>query len=111
VRSVLDMLAYEREEDESLVLGAGVPLEWLRAHGITVRNLSTHYGPLSFTMQQVGYRIEVKIDSGIRIPAGGIAVQVPLPDVSKWIVNGKQIGGSASEVRVRELPATILAQP
>jgi hypothetical protein len=111
VRSVLDMLAYEREEDESLVLGAGVPLEWLRDPGISVRNLSTHYGPLSFTMQQVGTGVEVKIEAGTRIPPGGIAVQFPLQSIGKATINGKRASAKGGEIIVRELPATVLVGP
>jgi hypothetical protein len=109
VRSVLDMLAYEREEDESLVLGAGVPVEWL-VPGITVGNLSTHYGPLSFAMRRAGKGVEVKIEAGTRIPPGGIVVQVPLA-VRTWSVNGKQVRASGGEVIVRKLPATVVAEP
>jgi hypothetical protein len=87
IRSVLDMLAYEREEDSSLVIGAGVPDEWLDAEpGVVVRNLSTHYGPLSFTMRRVGGNVRVRLERGVRIPPGGIVVD---------------------SIRVRELPATV----
>jgi hypothetical protein len=110
VRSVLDMLAYEREGDESLVVGAGVPLEWLRDRGITVCNLSTHYGPLCFTMRRERVAVEVKIEAGTRIPPGGIAVQVPLVDVGTWSINGKRVSASG-EIIVRALPAMVLAQP
>src|SRR4029453_3939837 len=81
VRSVLDMLAYEREADDALVLGAGVPLEGLRDSGIPGGNLSTHYGPITFTMKQVGSAIEVKIAAGTRVPTGGIVVLVPLEEI------------------------------
>jgi hypothetical protein len=111
VRSVLDMLAYEREEDESLVLGAGVPVEWLSDRMITVGNMSTHYGPLSFTMRRAGEGVEVEIETGTRIPPGGIAVQVPLAAVRTWSVNGKRVSTSGREIIVRKLPATVVAQP
>src|SRR5262249_1753762 len=49
VRSVLDMLAYEDEAPQSLVLAAGVPLEWLRDRGVIVRGLPTPFGLLGST--------------------------------------------------------------
>ena len=52
IRSVLDMFAYEREADSSLVIGAGIPESWVTEKpGVTVRRLSTHYGALSYTMR------------------------------------------------------------
>ncbi len=115
IRSILDMLAYEREADESLVLGAGVPSEWLAGPGLTVRNLSTHHGPLSFTMRHAGAgdaSVEVKIEAGTRIPPGGIAVRTPLAAVRSATVNGARVEASAAgEIIVRELPATVIAVP
>jgi hypothetical protein len=74
-RSFLDMLAYERESDDALVLGAGIPASWLD-RGVRVRGLRTIYGPLSFSARRVGERIVVNI-SGVRVPRGGIVVQMP----------------------------------
>ena len=54
IRSMLDMFAYERDNDSSLVIGAGVPETWVREEkGVGIRNLSTHYGLLSYSMRSV----------------------------------------------------------
>ena len=82
VRSFIDMLAYERESDDALVLGAGIPASWLD-RGVRVRGLRTIYGPLNFSARRSGKRIVVNI-SGVRVPRGGIVVQ--LPGVSERIV-------------------------
>ncbi|MEA2413648.1 MAG: hypothetical protein QOI58_305 [Thermoanaerobaculia bacterium] len=74
-RSFIDMLAYERESDDSLVLGAGIPSSWLD-RGVRVRGLRTIYGPLNFSAWRDGKRIVVNI-SGVRVPRGGIVVQLP----------------------------------
>ncbi len=74
-RSFIDMLAYEREEDDALVLGAGIPDSWLDK-GVRVRGLSTIYGPLSFSAQRFGKRVVVEI-SGVRVPKGGIVLRLP----------------------------------
>jgi hypothetical protein len=74
-RSFIDMLAYEREEDDALVLGAGIPDSWLD-RGVHVRELRTIYGPLSFSAQRKDGRVMVTI-SGVRVPKGGIVVMLP----------------------------------
>ena len=74
-RSFLDMLAYERESDDALVLGAGIPSSWLD-RGVRVRGLRTIYGPLNFSARRVGKRILVNV-SGVRVPRGGIVLQLP----------------------------------
>ncbi len=113
VRSVLDMFAYEREADSTLVVGAGVPIEWLVSDPrISVLNLSTHYGPLSFTMRRAGDGVEVAIEAGTRIPPGGIAVSTPLAAIRSATVNGARVEpGPTGEILVRKLPATVLATP
>jgi hypothetical protein len=90
---VLDMFAYERDNDSSLVIAAGVPASWIREDtGIRITGLSTHYGPLSYTMRATPKGVAVRIESGLRIPKGGLVIQSPL----------------AAETKVTSLPATLL---
>jgi hypothetical protein len=49
IRAILDMFAYE--EDGALVIGAGVPIEWTRGPGATLRGLQTQYGTLNITIK------------------------------------------------------------
>lgn len=93
IRSMLDMFAYERESDQSLVLGAGIPLAWVRsAGGVGVRGVRTMYGPLSYSMRAHDDTVTIRIEEGLDIPPGGIVVVSP--------IDGK-------EVAVRTLPAEI----
>jgi hypothetical protein len=92
VRSVLDLFAYEEREAERLLLGAGVPAEWLAGEdgGIAVRHLATPWGELSYRLEGhpdeagggVRYRIDILSgpgsDPGV-LPPGGIALEYPLP--------------------------------
>jgi hypothetical protein len=73
-RSFIDMPAYEREEDDALVLGAGIPDSWLE-RGVRVRGLRTIYGALNFSARRIGKRIVVEI-GGVRVPKGGIVLMV-----------------------------------
>lgn len=51
IRSTLDFFVYEK--DDTLVLAAGVADEWLD-RGVTVENISTRFGPVSYTMRREG---------------------------------------------------------
>ena len=111
IRSVLDMFAYEREADSSLVIGAGVRESWVMERpGVTVRRLSTHYGPLSFTMRNENGSVRVSMQAGTRIPPGGIVVFPPFDrPPNAMLLNG--IPGPRSVtggVIVRALPAEVV---
>jgi hypothetical protein len=40
--------------------------------------LSTHYGPLTYTMRSGPKGISLMIDGGVRIPPGGIIIKPPV---------------------------------
>jgi len=93
IRSAIDLVAYERESDDALVLGAGVPASWLDdTRGVRVERLRTHYGTLSYRMSRDGDAIRVSIDRGVKVPRGGIVVVSPF---------------DGRERTVRSLPATL----
>jgi hypothetical protein len=106
-RSVLDMFAFERPADETLVLMGGVPAEWLKKDGFAVRNLRTPYGPLSYSYRVEGDKRILEIDE-LKLPPGGIAISWPEPPARKTQVIAK---GSArwidTELRVGKLPFRI----
>jgi hypothetical protein len=80
VRSVQDMLAWERESDSTLVLCAGVPEKWLGGPGLTVTSLQTRWGPVSYTLHRKGDAVRLALDSSaLRVPPGGIEFAPPLP--------------------------------
>ncbi|HYG65714.1 MAG TPA: hypothetical protein VEL74_24230, partial [Thermoanaerobaculia bacterium] len=89
IHSFLDLFAYTREEDQALILGAGVPAEWLESgDGISVRSLRTPWGTLDYSMRPEEDGVRVRIGGGVQIPPGGVMIRSP--------------GG---DVTVRELPA------
>ncbi|MBA3849794.1 MAG: coagulation factor 5/8 type domain-containing protein, partial [Opitutus sp.] len=52
IRSVRAMFVYEREEDEALVLGAGLAGAWVEdPAGVEVAGLPTHYGNVDYTLK------------------------------------------------------------
>ena len=114
IRSVLDMLAYERESDSTLVIGAGILESWVMERpGVTVRRLSTHYGPLSYTMRNENGNVRVSMQAGVRVPPGGIVVRAPFSRPPREMrVNGVSTpplptGG----VVVRAVPAEVVFRP
>lgn len=108
MRATLDMLAYEREADSTLVVGAGIPIAWARdTAGVSVRGLRTWWGALTLRVVPVGNVVRVTID-GVR-PPGGIELRVPFGAVpASASVNGTPValidGGRA--VRLAG-PATV----
>jgi hypothetical protein len=124
VRSVLDFFAYERVADSALVIGAGIPDAWAREDsGVTVNDLRTHYGALSFRMRArrdsvvmdfpslVG-ETRADIKTGRRrltVPAGGLVVRSPTErPLRAAFVDGQPIVVSATEVVLRRVPRQLV---
>lgn len=72
------LFAYEREEDESLVLAAGIPESWISQRPLAVRGLPTWYGLLDLSMRRLAKQaLEVTIGGHLRLPAGGLVLRPP----------------------------------
>jgi hypothetical protein len=109
IRSFLDMLAFERESDSSLVIGAGVKDDWVKQDpGVRVSNLSTAYGPLTYDLRATGNTVTLNLRAGIKMPPGGIVVWSPLSQpILSASVDGVLAAVKGPEVRVRKLPAVV----
>jgi hypothetical protein len=109
IRSFLDMLAYERESDSSLVIGAGVRDDWVKEPpGIRVSNLSTEYGPLNYDMSAVGKVVTINLRAGIRMPPGGIVIYSPLDQpILSAAVDGAPAAIRGPEIKVNKLPSIV----
>jgi hypothetical protein len=109
IRAVLDLFAYEREADQALVLAAGIPPEWLEGSGVTVKDLRTPYGLVSYSLKNDRGRLVLQL-AGSHVPPGGVVfvwpgTQPPPRDVR---VNGKPAQWHARELRIEELPARVV---
>lgn len=91
IHSFLDLLAYVRDSDQALVLGAGLRPEW---NEVSVKGLQTEYGPLEYTVTPEGNGVRYRIAAGLTVPPGGVAV--------RW---------GEKEIVVRELPADVVVRP
>jgi hypothetical protein len=110
LRSVLDFFAYEREADSALVVGDGLAERWvMEPPGVSVRGLSTYFGPLTYSMRGSGENVIVRVAGGVRVPQGGIVVRSPRSQpVRRAVVNGKAAEvAEGREVVLRQLPAEL----
>ena len=112
VRSVLDLFAYEDESERSLVLAAGVPMEWLRGKGLSIRDLRTPYGRLSWTARiGADAAIDVRV-SGLRsIPRGGVILRGPWAKKARVIIDGRVADVAADAILLNRLPAHVRVEP
>ncbi|HEV8631650.1 MAG TPA: discoidin domain-containing protein [Thermoanaerobaculia bacterium] len=110
IRSLLDLFAFERPEDHALVLGAGVPAEWLeRPQGIAVRELATPCGSLSYTLGRWQQGVRYAVAAGVTVPPGGLVLVPPTraPGQSARIDGRPAPLGADGTVVVRRLPTTV----
>jgi hypothetical protein len=109
LRSVLDLFVYENEADSSLILGAGIPDEWLGDGGLRVERIHTWWGPVSYQARLAGNAVHLRIEAGTRIPPGGLVVKPPGSAAVKSItLNGRIVQPArGGDVVVRQLPADL----
>ncbi len=109
IRSVLDLFAWERGSDGSLVLAAGIPPGWLReGPGVAVRRLRTPRGLLDYSLRNEKRGLRFTIGR-LAMPAGGIALRPPLEAPPRRVtVNGRLVPFSGEELVIRHLPAEVL---
>ena len=109
VRSALDMFAYARERDDSLVLAAGVPADWLEGEGVGIAGLRTASGTLTYRLRRDGEGLLLEVDdTGLRLPAGGLVLPWPLAGApGEVMVAAGEAGLEGTELRVRALPVRV----
>jgi hypothetical protein len=106
LRSVLDMFAYEREEDDALVLGAGLS-EWM-ASGVAVKNMSTPQGQLSYALTPSRSGILLQLAGGLSPPPGGVRLAWPLAGpLPRARHDGAELPWTGRELVLPTGPATV----
>ena len=107
VRSALDMFAYVREIDDSIVLAAGIPADWLD-EGIAIRGLRTPFGKLGYSLRREGSVLKLEVGEGLVLPAGGLVLPWPYKTTpGKATINGKPVQWKDGEIRILSLPASV----
>jgi hypothetical protein len=103
INSIRGLFVYET--GRQLILGAGIKPEWL-ADGVSVEQLPTWFGPVSFRMQGDARKVDVDV-SGTE-PPDGITVKNPRGEpVTGCMVNGELCKPEKGDVHLTHLPAHI----
>ena len=106
------MFVYENEYDHSLVLASALYQDWIDTpKGMSVENLPTYYGEISYSIQKETSNYRVSITGDVKLPDNGIKIKnfnhSALP--KKVLVNGKEIKAfSEKEISVKEIPAEVV---
>ncbi|PTX92271.1 discoidin domain-containing protein [Opitutus sp. ER46] len=111
IRSVRAMFVYEREQDQALVLAAGVPDEWvLDPVGVTVKRLPTYYGPLDYALRSEssaeGVVVRMIVGGDLKAPPGGVVIPAPLAgEIAAVSGDARLRVEGATELVLTKLPA------
>lgn len=111
INSVRSMFVYENELDRSLVVGAALYQDWIDSpSGMSVQNLPTYYGEISYSVKKEGNKYYFDISGEVKLPENGIKIQnfngskMPV----KVVVNGSEITSfTNSVIQLKQIPAKI----
>jgi hypothetical protein len=113
IRSVRAMFVEEREQDDALVLAAGLPDAWiLNPAGIEVRGLPTIFGRVDYRIRRLTDdtahpRIRVEIGGDLAFPTGGVLLGPLLQRPMRAISGDGRPAHRRGEILVSRLPARI----
>jgi hypothetical protein len=108
------LLVFEREEDDALVLAAGLPLAWLPPGSeVRVEDLPTCAGRLCYTLRREGAgTLRLAVGGELALPRGGIVLRPPLPGP---IFRARVDGAGAAwrepgEIVLRRVPCDVVIE-
>jgi len=110
INSARALFAYEDEQEQSLVLGAGLPAAWMDSpEGVSVRHLPTYYGLLDYSISKSDGGYQIKLGGLKALPAGGLRVHWWGTAKPKEVrVDGADISDFEDDwIRVNSLPAVL----
>jgi hypothetical protein len=73
----------------------------------------TPYGPLGYSLKKQGGRVVWHVSDSVRVPPGGLVLVWPGagPPPPNTRINGRVAPWQGTELRLREVPATVVAGP
>jgi hypothetical protein len=111
INAIRALFVYENEAEQSLVIGAGLYQDWIDARdGMSVSNLPTYYGELSYGVKKSGNSYKISITGNLHLPSNGIEIRNfnggKMP--ARVIVNGKGTKSyQAGRIKVPMIPAEV----
>jgi len=111
VNAIRSMFVYENEMDESLVLAAALYQDWIdNPKGMSVENLPTYYGEVSYSIKKDGNKYTFDITGDLKLPKNGLKIQNFNLDKmpTKVLVNGDEIKFFTNNViQIQQVPAKV----
>jgi len=112
INAIRSMFVYENEYDQSLVLASALYQDWIDApQGMSVENLPTYYGEISYSIKKAGNSYSFSINGDLKLPANGMKIKNfngSKPPV-KVTVNGAVIKEfNEKEISVKAIPAEVV---
>ncbi|MBN2093362.1 discoidin domain-containing protein [candidate division KSB1 bacterium] len=110
INAIRSFFAYEDENNNSLILGAGLPEEWINApEGVSLKNLPTYYGSLNYSISKKQNFYELNLSGDLKIPSGKIIFKNFKNQLPKLVrINGQNwLNFSYREIVIEEIPARI----
>jgi hypothetical protein len=106
------MFVYENEYDQSLVLASALYQDWIDSPGgMSVSNLPTYYGEVSYAVRKEGNSYRFSISGKLDLPDNGIRIKnfngSRLP--AKVTVNGTETRDfDEKQINIRTIPAEVV---
>ncbi len=111
INAVRAMFVYENEFDSSLIIGAGLYKEWINSeNGISVENLPTYYGNLSYSIKKLDDKFLLKLEGDLELPGGNIILRNFNSDLTpkSVLINGKSSNSfSNNAIMIDQFPAVV----
>ncbi len=112
INAIRAMFVYENEYDQSLVLASALYQDWIDSQqGMSVENLPTYYGEISYAINKDNNRFVFSIYGKAKLPANGIKIKnfngsrLPI----KVTVNGIESKDfNKKEISVSVIPAKVV---
>ncbi len=114
INAIRTMFVYENEYDQTLVLAPALYQDWIDSpDGMSVGNLPTYYGEISYSIKKNNDRYLFSITGDLDLPEGGIRIKNFNGSKSpvKVSVNGIETQDfNENSITVREVPAEVIIQ-
>jgi hypothetical protein len=110
INVVRSVFIFEREYDSSLVIGLGFKQEWIDSpSGITVKNQSTYYGDISYSIKKEGDDYLAEFSGNIKMPGGKIKLENFRNEKPKEVIINDKVSGNYTdkEIVIDKFPASV----